>query len=64
MSVLSRRIATAPRLLATRPVEERRRILHRRHSQVTRTLVSGLIWSATALGMGWLMLMGWAGLTS
>jgi hypothetical protein len=31
---------------------------------VTRTLVSGLIWSATALGMGWLMLMGWAGLTS
>jgi hypothetical protein len=64
MSVLSRRIGTPPRLLATRPVEERRRLLHRRHSPLTRTLVPGLIWSATALGMGWLMLTGWAGLTS
>jgi ferric-dicitrate binding protein FerR (iron transport regulator) len=64
MSVQSRRIAAAPGLLATRPVEERRRILHRRRSPLTRTLATGLVWAATALSMGWLMLMGWAGLTS
>lgn len=62
MSVLSRRIATAPRLLATRPVEERRRTLHRRRSPMTRALASWIVWAATALGMGWLMLTGWVGL--